>query len=208
MKLLERIILFVSISGIGILVLLSIHSLFKPMPINKIDDSSMHISTQSTPRRNYIEELVNDSLEYSKYTAQLFINRVSNRDNTEILRAISDLEYYTNVPGEFVEKSLRAKKIIQHIKNKCNTIKNAVMPTFRKRFAENLDRAMWEYNMDVSASSSRFKWLNLTGYMFADNAAKKQYYELLKYQAKDLGFTRICFRWYDGQDDYTYFNLD
>lgn len=159
-------------------------------------------------KKRYIEQLVSDSIEYERYTNEYFMNFAYANDNTKITDAISKLDYSARCPYAFVRESPRAQAIETHIQKKCEIIRNYVMPAYRKRYAKNLDTAMWEYNMDVYASSTRYKWLNLTGYMFADNGTIKEYYELMKYKAKSLGYTRICFRWYEGQDEYQYFTID
>lgn len=159
-------------------------------------------------KKRYMEWCVNDSIEYARYSKEYFMSFAYANDNTKITEALSKLDYSARCPSAFVQESPRAQAIEKHIQKKCEMILNHVMPSYRKRYAENLDAVMWEYNMDVYASSSRYEWLNLTGYMFADNGTIKQYYELMKYKAKSLGFTRICFRWYEGQDEYQYFTIE
>lgn len=77
-------------------------------------------------------------------------------------------------------------------------------PEWRKIYAEKLDKALWEHNIDVEVSG---KTITFIGGTFAKNANIKQFHKNAAGTLSILGFKQVRYKWIKHTDEYQYFNL-
>ena len=80
-------------------------------------------------------------------------------------------------------------------------------PKLRKEYAKVVAKLMWERDVDVSASGKNYINLNFTAGMFAANKNKKDFQEQLKDAPKMFRFRQTRYRWYKGENEYTYYTI-
>ncbi len=92
-------------------------------------------------------------------------------------------------------------------KLKIKIIKTQVklFPKYRKAYANEIKNKLWENNIKVSIQN---KTLTLTGGTFASNKNKKDAFDVMHPIIKRYRFKRINFKWYEYDDEYTYWTID
>lgn len=100
------------------------------------------------------------------------------------------------------------------INNLANQLKTKVVkmqinefPVLRKEYAKVVAKLMWEHDIDVFSSGKNNNYLNFTGGLFAANKNKQDFQEQLKDAPKMFRFNQTRYRWYKGEDEYTYYTI-
>ncbi len=114
--------------------------------------------------------------------------------------------------GRIVEDSKlskhdNVKKIGRNLGYKLIKLQQFEYPKLRKEYANILANKLWEKDIDVYASGTRNYYLNITGGIFAANKNKADFENSLVGLFQSLHYKKIKYRWYKGQDDYTYYTL-
>ena len=93
-------------------------------------------------------------------------------------------------------------------KTKLIKIQRAEFPKYRADFAINIDELLWENDIDAKALGKSNDILELTGGLFATNRGKKQIQESLYESLLRLRFKKVIYKWYKGQNDFSYYKVD
>ena len=80
-------------------------------------------------------------------------------------------------------------------------------PAMREAISEIFATSLWEENIYVSVSGKQKNILTFVGGTYASNKNIKETMDLLRKSFSKYRFKRIIFKWYDGQTDYTYYDL-
>ena len=156
------------------------------------------LETLKTKLKNNIKSLEEDDLTSSPLkSAQDFtiavalfkayaitINEAKPNKDKEVQSLISELE----------------KKVIK------SQIKN--FPKLRKAYYEFLKEKLWENDVDVSISGRNNQRLSFTASYFAANKNIKDTQETLSEMLNYLHFKLTQYRWYSGQDEFTYYDIE
>ncbi|MEL6837228.1 MAG: hypothetical protein AAFP77_29755 [Bacteroidota bacterium] len=81
-------------------------------------------------------------------------------------------------------------------------------PVLRKNFVEAIKHTYWRENVEVVLKGNRNTTIEFTGGAFANNATTEDTFKSLQPVLKRLRFKRANFKWYDYDDEYTYYTLD
>lgn len=81
-------------------------------------------------------------------------------------------------------------------------------PSLRKNFVEAIKHTYWRENVEVVSKGSRNTTIEFTGGAFANNATTEDTFKSLQTVLKRLRFKRANFKWYEYDDEYTYYTLD
>lgn len=79
-------------------------------------------------------------------------------------------------------------------------------PELRRAFIKITDQLMWEQNIDVEAYGSN-KNVIFTGGIFASNKNISDFQSTISESLRDLRFNRAYFRWFNGAEDLTYYEI-
>ena len=77
----------------------------------------------------------------------------------------------------------------------------------RKLWAKELGDALWENDVDVSISGKHNEVVTFTGGLFASNGNIKDFELKLIDKMRELRFKRSQYKWFDGADEMTYYEI-
>lgn len=81
-------------------------------------------------------------------------------------------------------------------------------PKIRRAYYEFAKKTLWENDVDVDLSGSGNTVLKFTGGSFAANKNIKITQEALREMLTMLRFKQTQYRWYEGEDEYTYYKME
>jgi len=116
-------------------------------------------------------------------TWSTIINEAKNSENAEI-KALS----------------LKLKGLVEKIQKK-------EFPILRKGYSDVADKLMREQDIDVYSSSSKSTTINFTEGIFAANKNKQDFQNQVYDILKMFRFKQSRYRWYKGEDEYTYYSI-
>ena len=106
---------------------------------------------------------------------------------------------------ESEDKEIQA--LAKKLKSRVIRIQAKEFPLMRKDYAKVVANKMWENDIDVSSSGSGHTRINFTGGIFAANKNKQDFQNQLHEILKMLRFQQARYRWYKGQNEYTYWDI-
>ncbi|WP_090500132.1 hypothetical protein [Pedobacter terrae] len=95
--------------------------------------------------------------------------------------------------------------LAKQLKNKCIASQLKNFPKIRRAYYKLTKDQLWELDIDVTISGKSNSILIFTGGYFAANANIKQTQEALHGMLDSLRFKQTQYRWYKGQEEYTYY---
>ncbi len=95
--------------------------------------------------------------------------------------------------------------LTRQLKNKCIASQLKNFPKIRRAYYKLTKDQLWELDIDVTISGKSNSILIFTGGYFAANANIKQTQEALHGMLASLRFKQTQYRWYKGQEEYTYY---
>lgn len=128
---------------------------------------------------------------------------------TEIQMAIVLLAAYQKILDDNrneTDKRVKSKLNVLGSLVKSNRI--STLPKLRRDYAKMMRKMMWQHDMDVTYFGSGNKILQLTSYMFASNRGIQSIQDALKDTPRLLRYSQVRYKWYEGADEYTYYNLE
>lgn len=100
------------------------------------------------------------------------------------------------------------QKLAKELRTKVEQRQVKEFPIMRKRYAEAVGKKLWESDIEVSTSGSKKDIINFTGGMFAANKNKKEFNDQVYKTLTEFRFKQSRYRWYKGEDEYTYWEMD
>jgi hypothetical protein len=99
------------------------------------------------------------------------------------------------------------KKLASSLRKKVIAMQVAEFPKLRKAYVDIIANKLWEENITVTVQGNGNTVINLTGGLFANNKNIKQTQETIDEVVKMFRFKQIRYRWYKGENEYTYYDL-
>ncbi len=99
-------------------------------------------------------------------------------------------------------------KLAKELKTKVANRQAKEFPILRKRYGKIIANKMWEHDIEIKTIGTSNTTLDLTGGTFATNKNIKEFQTTLQEILTMLRFKQTRYRWYKGQDEYTYYDLD
>lgn len=153
-----------------------------------------------------IKYLKEDSIDISQ-TDYLSKSKGTNAEMDDAIKHLQNLaEWGSTSSGtqeEFYKNDKRANIPLKYIKKKAKSVLNRVLSEYRKSFAKNLAKAVWENDIYVTTSGGQNNVLNITGGTFAANANISDFQNVINQDVYNFGFKEVRYRWYKGADEYT-----
>ncbi|MBC8757148.1 hypothetical protein H2O64_20935 [Kordia sp. YSTF-M3] len=104
-------------------------------------------------------------------------------------------------------KDLVTQKLTAKLKAKISKIQIKEFPLLRKEYSKIINAKMWENDIEVSASGRRKNYINFTGSIFTTNKNKQLFQKEVQETLKMFRFTQSRYRWYEGENKYTYYTI-
>ena len=105
-------------------------------------------------------------------------------------------------------KNEEEKKLAKTLKEKVSNTQVKNFPKLRLSYYKILKDKLWEHDVTVSIGGQKNTILNLTAGYFAANKNIKDTQETLDEMLISLRFKQSNYRWYKGEDEYTYYTIE
>lgn len=211
--------------GIGVLIGLGIFGQIMERKENQLDQISAEEQPYDTSEVYSKEEVAkletNDSLSeiqskkesLNKYTSAIETLKSSKSiimtgSKEAIISSLSVFEGYQEMANDsYGSDNPEISKMKNKLKSLLKSRQQKDFPKLRKAYAEVMRSALWRENIEVACTGKLKKTLTLTGGTFASNANVEDSYSALRDALVKLRFKRINFKWYEYDDEYTYYNI-
>lgn len=110
-------------------------------------------------------------------------------------------EKFSNIQNDTIQK------IGSDIRAALAKLQKNRLPKLRKAYGEALNNKLWEDDIEVRPGNAGYRTLNLYGGIFTANRNIKDFQAQLQEQLQKLRFSQTRYRWYDGADEFTYYDL-
>jgi len=106
--------------------------------------------------------------------------------------------------GESSDNS-EIKNLASTLKSKLISIQNKEFPILRAEYSKLAAKTLWEHDIDVKVTGAGNRYINFTGGLFATNKNKQDVQNQLSEILTMFRFSQSRYRWYEGEDTYTYY---
>lgn len=175
--------------------------------------------TKQQPKEDYLSYLEPEAPTYSFNAAQMDSIKIHG-----LLQNIGSADYrkangrstVAQLASE-AEDIASARKILKSITLNNDTIRSLKatlkelekdFPAIRKKYADISKEKLWEENIDVKLSGKENEIITFVGASFASNKNIKASEDAIHDMLKTLQFKRVNYKWYKGDNDFTYYDLN
>jgi rRNA maturation endonuclease Nob1 len=106
-----------------------------------------------------------------------------------------------------VSGDVEVQGLAKKLKIKVSNIQIKEFPLLRKQYVKIMAKLLWEEDIEVSANGTSSKYINITGGIFAANKNKQDFQNTIHEVLKQFRFNQSRYRWYKGDDQYTYYTI-
>jgi len=100
------------------------------------------------------------------------------------------------------------KELGEKLETKVKKIQVSEFPKLRKAYGKIVAKKLWVENIEVEVFGNNSKTIQFTGGIFANNKNKQETQETLSEMLNFLRFKKANYKWYEYDDEYTYYDLD
>jgi hypothetical protein len=170
--------------------------------VNKYNTSNSNIKTENTNPvkeiKGYIESLKGDDLKFDNYESEAAFK------SFPLAYKIYTTPYFEYKDSK--NDTLKKLSITLGSSIKQSQIKN--YPKVRKAYASWAKNKLWEENIEVQLGGKSNEILTFTAGMFSSNKEIKVAEEMLHEMFHLLRFKQVRYKWYRGDDEFTYYTID
>ena len=114
--------------------------------------------------------------------------------------------------ASMAEKGLKidnkqTQKQAKILKSRLSSLQIREFPILRRKYSKVAKNLMWEHDITVSCVGKGSRILSFTGGTFAANKNKQDFQKKIKDVLKQFRFKQTRYRWFKGQDEYTYYEI-
>jgi len=106
------------------------------------------------------------------------------------------------------DKNTEVTALVAELEAKVSALQVKEFPIIRKTYAAIMAKEMWENNIEVESLGGSHKTIQLTAGMFANNANKLEAHQAIVESLQLFRFTQANYKWYQYDDEYTYFEIE
>jgi hypothetical protein len=100
------------------------------------------------------------------------------------------------------------KKLGEKLEIKVKNIQIKEFPILRKSYCKAIYQKLWIENIETSILGKGNKTIQFTGGIFANNKNKQETQNTLSDILRQFRFKRVNYKWYEYDDDFTYYEID
>lgn len=106
------------------------------------------------------------------------------------------------------DKSDSLQTKVKELKKALSNYQVKLLPKMRNSYAKAAKEKLWRSNIEVAILGSNNTTLQFTGGSLASNANKEDFMKAMNEMVNELRFKKINLKWYEYDDEYTYYKLD
>ena len=115
---------------------------------------------------------------------------------------------WTQIIEEALEyDDVEVQNLANNLKSKVQNLQKREFPKLRKAYKEAIYKNLWIEDIETSILGNGNTTLQFTGGIFASNKNKQEFQDALNEILHSLRFKRINYKWYEYDDEYTYYTL-
>lgn len=141
---------------------------------------------------------INDGIDNSAYSETIESLQIE----LVLFAAYADL-VTKNIDSENPELASLAKEL----KSKVEKLQIKEFPILRKKYIQIIANKMWENDIYIEGVGNGNRIINITAGAFTANKNKKDFQEAIQSITTQFRFHQTRYRWYKGQDEYTYYTI-
>ncbi|MEP6803855.1 MAG: hypothetical protein ABI892_04985 [Flavobacterium sp.] len=96
----------------------------------------------------------------------------------------------------------------KELEKKVKKIQIKEFPILRLAYTKAIYNNLWKENIETQVLGKKNKTIQFTGGYFANNGNKAKTQETLREALKMFRFTKVNYKWYKNDDEYTYYEID
>jgi vacuolar-type H+-ATPase subunit I/STV1 len=143
-------------------------------------------------------ESINEGVDFSSYRGTIDALQLEIALFATWTKIIEDAEIYEDEA---------INNLTQQLKSKVASIQIREFPILRKEYTKIVASKLWENDIEVSSNGTGNRYINFTGGVFAANKNKKDFQNEIHEILTMFRFNQARYRWYEGQDKYTYWSV-
>lgn len=164
-----------------------------------------------------------DSIKFAIYKSNF--KKEIKQDLESVKKGIDFAAYYKKTTGAasalsmFSEKAKMIKEAQSHgdpevvamglsLKKEMIRQQKIGFPALRKEFGKQSNSNLWESDISVSVGGKNNATITYTGAIFTTNRNIKDFHETILLLLTRFRYKRVIYRWYEGQEDYTYWSIN
>lgn len=180
------------------------------------DDVKPETSTESfsstTAREETIEDIPNQIAQLKRELVSIEegVNFSTYRNTIEAtqMELVLFAAWAKTINEALLSENTEVKALGEELERKVKNIQIKEFPILRKAYAKAVNQKLWEQNIETQILGNKNKTIQFTGGYFANNGNKAQTQETLQEALKMFRFSRVNYKWYKYDDDYTYYEID
>ena len=116
--------------------------------------------------------------------------------------------YFPTIKEGKESKNTDEQKLAKQLEQKISNSQVKNFPKLRAKYAKLIGEKLWEENVEVNIGGKRNINLNFTAHYFASNKNIQASQNALHEMLTTLRFKQTNYRWYKGEDEYTFYTIE
>lgn len=176
----------------------------------KIEEAKERRINDSIAEVNRIKEL-NDNIIWHKNELKSIKNFNGNQYRGSIDEIIIEVALFLTWADVAHKGKNHSNKEIQStsksIEYNLKQLQLREFPKIRKAYASIVRGKLWVEDIDVNLKGNRYTTLEFVGGIFVTNKNKQEFQNQINQILKDFRFKRVNYKWYEYDDEYTYYTI-
>jgi hypothetical protein len=175
-------------------------------PINPLVDPAKRVQTAEKPKpvvvdtAKIIENLHKEIAEMKAYIKE-------KKEYPEAITYINMVDGFKKKYDAYKYGGTAYQKFIPEYEKAVRAFAAYAFPKARMAYYNQIEHELWKQDIKVSLSGAGKTTLNITGALFAANKNIEDFHLSVASMLESYKFKRVAYRWYDGQSEYTYYDL-
>lgn len=110
--------------------------------------------------------------------------------------------------NKFDSFSKSEQKLLKRFKTKVSSAQVKIFPKLRDAYGPIVRKELWEHDISAKTFGKGYRTIDFVGGLFAANKNIKQVHQSLIYMLREMRFRKTQYKWYKGDSEFTYFNIE
>jgi hypothetical protein len=155
------------------------------------------------------EEITKEDLQY--YLDEVNSPYIYGAFRTNIENIMLEIEFFTEY-GSIIEEASHSTdaevvELSKQLAIAVGKLQAVELPGIRTAYCNIIRRDLWVENIDVTWYGKNIDKLTFTSGLFASNYCIQEFQKQISSTVSMLGFKRVNYKWYEGAEEYTYYDV-